>query len=338
MQGLGTTLLLSTFTRLLQVRLGPRQELLDVGVIDEGLGIYFGLTTGGGTLYAVARNLDIRKEVQDPRLPTNALLVYRPPWRAGRRESLELPGAADLHQIRLRDGLLWVVSGASPELLAFDPDTGRPAGQLALGNLVPPDLRREAPAAHPGDRYHFNSLHFAPGRLLALAHNWDEGSFALELAYEGPGPLFARPRLLGVHRGLGTASHDVLWSEAGLYVLDSGGGRLLGPAGATCALDRGGERPFPRGLAAGRTHLFVGHGSCSDDREGRLRGPSWLRVLRRDTLEEEAAIEVGPHGNTCDCLLLSEPDLTDGAEPATWWLRPLRPFLRKREFDFPASG
>jgi hypothetical protein len=78
-----TTLLLSTFTHLLQVTLDPAHRLLEVRTVEEGLGIYFGLTRDGRTLYAVARNLDIHKSVVDSWQPANAVHVYRWPWRPG---------------------------------------------------------------------------------------------------------------------------------------------------------------------------------------------------------------------------------------------------------------
>jgi hypothetical protein len=300
-----TTLLLSTFTSLLRLTFDPPHQLQDVTKLHEGWGIYFGLTAGRDQVFAVARNLNINKQVQDPRQPTNNILTFPQPAPIKEGWSWTVPGTSDLHQIRYHDRLLWVVNGRRPELLAVDPLTRTTVGQVPLAELVPVELRHDAPANHPDDYYHFNSLHFCEDRLFVLAHNWDHGSFVLELRYPDPDLFFGRPQLIQVHTNLGLQSHDVFSDGRSLYVLDSAHGCLLTNDGRTCPVGltelRGG---YLRGLAVTDAYFYIGQGSFSDARIDRLMGMSWISVVDRQTLKVVSVLEVGPYGNTCDLLLL----------------------------------
>ncbi len=126
------------------------------------------------------------------------------------------------------------------------------------------------------DRYHFNSLYFSAGRLFVLAHNWDYGSFALELEYRGADSLFRSPRVCGVHTGLGRQSHDVYLEDGLLYVLSSLDAQLLASNGAA-------------------HRLGLDSSNC------------------RASGQPAAIVDVGPYGNPCNLLLMNEPDWSDGA-------------------------
>jgi FkbM family methyltransferase len=225
--------------------------------------------------------------------------------------------ANDLHQIRWRDGLLWGVSGRCPELWAADPARRERVGAVSLSDLVPDSLRHAAPPARPDDRYHFNSLHFHGNRLWVLAHNWDHGSFAMELEYRDSFALLRRPRVLRVLPNLGNASHDVFPESNRVWVLDGEGGRLLGSDKQAIPItDPAGEiRLFPRGLAVGRDVLVVASGENNADRSIRMLGRTFLSVVDRRTLQMLTTIELGPYSNSCDLLLVSESDATDAPAP-----------------------
>lgn len=300
-----TTFLLSTLTSLLRFTLDFRLRVTAVERLHQGHGIYFGLTRGGNHVFAVARNLDIHKNIQDPAEAINNILVFPWPWRGERWQSFTIPGTTDLHQVRFHDGLLWLVNGRHPELLAIAPGSRAVVGQVPLARLVPPDLEHEPPADHAEDCYHFNSLHFASDRLFVLAHNWDRGSFVMEFAYEDAPSFLQRPELLRVHRGLGAQSHNILTDGSTLYVLDSAHGRLVTSDGRACDLSGASDqRSYLRGLAVNHRFLFVAHGYYSDDRAGRLCCPCFVSVLERETLRVVEQLEVGPHGNPCELLLL----------------------------------
>jgi hypothetical protein len=319
----GHVCLLTTFQSLLRVTLDERFRLQEVRTLDSGRGIYFGLTRGEREVFVVARNIDVHKRVINPELPTNAILSLDPDADGPGPAAWTLPEFADLHQIRYRDGLLWVVNGRDPELVAADPVARRCVGAVSLGSLVPAELRHEALPQHPGDPYHFNSLHFGRRHLWLLAHNWSYGSFALELEYAGPESLLRKPRVSRIMTRLGYQCHDLLAEGKRLYMLDGQGSRLVTSDQRTGLVGTGplGASHFPRGLAAGEQFFFVGSGANSRDREGRDSGPSYLTVLDRRSLEVVASLDVGPFGNTCGLLLLSEPDATDCLPPRSWLRR-----------------
>ncbi|MFN4260121.1 MAG: hypothetical protein ACK4RK_12565 [Gemmataceae bacterium] len=308
---MAATLLMSTFTALLRVTIDDQHQLAAVEPLHTGMGIYFGLTAGQGHVFAVARNLDIHKQVLDARWGRNNILVSPYPFDPTSWQAWTLPEFADLHQIRFHGGLLWIVNGRAPELLAVDPRSRRLVVQLPLADMVPAEWQHPAPPEHPEDRFHFNSLFFTEDRLFVLAHNWDEGSFVLELSHAGPETALAMPRVARMYPHLGRNSHDVYWDGERLLVLDSGGCRVLtsdGQAGVFGSTEtRGG---FLRGLAVDDRFLYVGQGSFSDARADRMNGASWLVILERPTLRPLAMLDVGPFGNTCDLLLLDPPPAT----------------------------
>jgi hypothetical protein len=305
--------LLSTFQELLRVTLDEQLRLCDVRRLDSGRGIYFGLTRGEDEVFVVARNLDIHKRPLNPGLPTNCVLSLDPDGEGPCRDPWTVPEFADLHQVRYRDGLLWVVNGRCPELLAVDPVARRCVAGLSLADLVPAELHHEIPPQYPGDRYHFNSLHFGRRSLWVLAHNWDWGSFALELDYPSPSAFFRKPRVLRVVKELGRQAHDLLVEGDRLHALDGDGNRLVtaGPTGPLAGVVLPGPNHFPRGLGAGEHYFFVAGGANAVDRQGRETSASHLTVLDRRSREVVTTLELGPFGDTCGVLLLSERDATD---------------------------
>lgn len=307
-----TVLWQSTFTGLLEVTLGPDHRLRGVRAIDRGRGIYFGLSRAGDRVFAVARNQGPDGQVVAPGRPTNTLIDLPAPGAAGPERVWSVPGTRGAHQIRYHDGLVWLMNCREPELVAFDPGRGEVVGGVALGPLVPDELRHPPPAEHPGDGYHFNSLDFVGDRLFVLAHNWGHGSFALELGYPGATAFLRTPRVRAVHTGLGTQAHDVFADEGRLFVLDSGAGRLVVSGGGRAGPPGG--LGFARGLAVNHDFIFIGHGTVGR-REDRVTSPTHITVLDRRTSAVVAAVDVGPFGNPCDLLLMSEPDWSDTGHP-----------------------
>jgi hypothetical protein len=305
----GQQLLLTTAQALLEVRLDSDTGAWGIGnvrVLHTDLGIYFGLARSRDSVFAVARNrLDRDGATLQDSLPTDNILELDASNLCRLISRFSSPEWVDIHQIRVRDGLLWVVSGRAPELLGVSLRARSVIRRLALREYVPVDLRHPAPAEHPEDPYHFNSLHFARRRLFVLAHNWSQGSFCLEFAYRGPGSFFADPRLVHVWRGLGTMAHDVLLDDEQLVVLDSGRSLVVRTDGASSAL-RGddGKQLFLRGLGATDSHLFIGAGEVHSERDRRAVGRTWIHVLDRPTLAPLASLDLGLFGNTMDVLAL----------------------------------
>ena len=304
-------LLVATSQSLLEVRLesdSSAWRLKNVQPVQTDLGIYFGLARWGQSLFVVARNrLDRDGPAGQLVLPTDNILELDASDPNRVRSHVWSPEWVDLHQIRARDGLLWVVSGRAPELIAVSLSTRCISQRLVLGELVPADLRHPPPENVPDDPYHFNSLHFAGRRLFVLANNWDRGSFCLEFAYRDPHSFFADPRLVQVWRGLGTGAHDVLLDHEELVVLDSGSSRVCRTDGARSELrDESGRTRFLRGLGATAAHLFVGAGEVHSERDRRAIGRTSLHVLDRKTLAQQASLDLGAHGNSMDVFILAE--------------------------------
>ena len=298
-------LLQSTFTCLLEVTLTTDHRLEQVRKIDEGHGVYFGLSRERDRVFAVARNTDVNGQTVDPEYPTSTLISVPD------GKHWAIPDTRGLHQIRCHEGLIWLMSCRDPELVVFDPESGSVIGTVSLASLVPRELQHPIPSEHPTDRYHFNSLYFAKERLFVLAHNWGYGSFALELDYPGVDEFLRRPRVVQTHTGLGNQSHDIYVEDNRLHVLDSGNGRLL-IAGEDSRSSGAKEQKqsFARGLAVNADHFFIGHGSFAK-RDERVTGPTQISVLDRRTLEVLAVVDVGQFGNPCDLLMVSERDWSD---------------------------
>jgi len=302
---IGTSLLVSTPTSLLHVTLDAQHRLQSVRRVHHGQGVYFGLARSEQRVYAMARNLNMQGKVRDSRYGVNAILEFTWPGLGPAEQLWQVQGMRDPHQMCFHDGLLWVVSGYRPELQAWNPQERRLVGQVFLVDLVPPVLRHAAPPHHPEDPYHFNSLHFSDNRLWVLAHNWQDGAFALELAYEGPASLFSQPRCLQVHAGLGLESHNVHVDGQGLLVLSSADNSVATASGKTHPVPGlPGQRGFLRGLGVDRQVLFLGQGTFSEERSGRQTGPTRIVVLERSTLHQLAVVDVGAYANPCDLLLL----------------------------------
>jgi hypothetical protein len=162
--------------------------------------------------------------------------------------------------------------------------------------VLPSDLRR---TDQPVDQYHFNSISSTPGRLFVLAHNWGEGSFALELLFDPQPGQLPVPSLRSIHRGLGHASHDIVFDEETLFVLDGEGGALIArghPAGQAKLPDKE-TRPFPRGLIVMSDKLIVGYGSWSAEHGERAASSTRLCVYDRGSLDLRLDFDLGPFGN-----------------------------------------
>ncbi|HTR18245.1 MAG TPA: hypothetical protein VMI52_14610 [Acetobacteraceae bacterium] len=300
------TAIVSSYLALLRVEFDLATGHGATTPIDTGRGVYFGLTRDGDRLLVAARN----------RLPGGRArggetdVIHTLDLAGGvLRPWLRDPELDDLHQIRRIGDRLGVVLGHGSKVTMFDLRSGARRGEIALLPLVPEPLRCPVSPAHPTDPHHFNSLGVDGESLLVLAHNWERGSFALELDHAA-----APARLVAVHQGLGRASHDVARIDGTLHVLDSEGGRLLlrGASERAVTLPRLSSPGFARGLAITARHVLITYGFWSAERFGRVRTPTRLCVLDRATWAIVADMELGLFGNPTAIRVVSEPDLADG--------------------------
>jgi len=300
----GTTLnlLVSTHVALLHTVLDIAAGKADVTVLHDACPVYFGLTAcAGGTLIA-ARNVGLDFRVVTPGLPRNAIWLL-PHGSKTPEPYIAHPVLFDLHQIHAVGNWPFVVIGRGSRLAVFDIATRQLAACFDLQSVLPPDLRR---TDRPADPYHFNSISSAGGRLLVLAHNWQEGSFALELHCDAALGQLPVPVLHTIHRNLGHASHDIVFDRGTLFVLDGEGGALIarGHSAGRAQLSEQGTKPYPRGLIVMADRLVVGYGSWSAEHADRATSPTRLCVLDRESLELRLDLELGPFGNPCALSLL----------------------------------
>ena len=306
----GQRLLISTFDAILLVTLSST-GIENVKPLVSDHGIYFGMSRSSGTLYVAARNLTIEREIRDSSQPTNSIEEWDLTSNTRKRRWTH-EAMSDLHQIRVNGRHLFVLSGRSPALLIFDRRSRSLIATVDLDKYVPEEMRHPPPETYPEDTYHFNSLTFAQGRVLILAHNWNYGSFALEFEMNLQELLNGRLRLLTIHKNLGFESHDVFLDElSDLYVLDSKGNTLLCNGKRLMDFPSAG---FPRGLAATAAFLFIASGRSSPTREGRTSSETRLLVINRRTGYLAGDFNLGDHGNSCDVTLLDDLDMTDANE------------------------
>jgi hypothetical protein len=314
--------LATTFSSVLDLDIDLSRGSISSRVIENDKGIYFGLTRSRGSILYAARNQDIHKGKPSPDAGSNQICSLRS--GSGSVSPLIVDGQLrDLHQIRALGRWLFVVQGEGSSLAIYDGKRGQLVRHVELEPFVPADMRHEGPEHYPADPYHFNSIAFDGRRALVLAHNWQHGSFALELSFRigrsGPDDF----NLVEVHRSLGTYAHDIARVGGILYVLDSGGGQLItrAPEQRTFPILTEGAKPFPRGLAITKDLVLIGYGEASDYRDARVASPTRLRVLDRTALSVVMDVAIGSFGNSCDILVISERDLTD-CSPAFWrhWL------------------
>ena len=316
------TILVTTFSNLLEVSLSEEFRLKNVKVIDAGRGVYFGMTKYFGGYFVVARGACGNDEESD----VNGILTLDGDRRiVGEWCSRWFD---DLHQIRWHEDLLFVVNGACPELVLVRPpdpttDESEPTlvHQYALSKIVPKDLRHSAPAQHPYDQYHFNSVHVSGDEVWILAHNWGFGAFAVRFGLTDL--LNGHLELKECRQNLGIQSHDVFdirqnrsATPDALDVLSSGENCMVrsdaygSSPRKVVDLDFNGGG-FPRGLAVGQSEYIVGLGVQSDTREERKTGRSEIRVIDRPSLQTLTSINLGNFGNICDVLFVSETDFSD---------------------------
>jgi hypothetical protein len=295
-------LLVTTHVALLHVALDIEAGKADVAVLHDACPVYFGVTSGAGGMLIAARNIGLDFRVVTPGLPCNA--IWHLPYGSSALE-LYIADAVlfDLHQIHAVGNWLFVVIGRGSRLAVFDIAKRHLVGCFDLQSVLPPDLRR---TDRPADQYHFNSISFTAGRLFVLAHNWAEGSFALELPFDpAPGrlPILS---LQSIHRGLGHASHDIVFDRGTLFVLDGEGGALIARGHPVGRASIPGEetKPYPRGLIVMPDKLIVGYGSWSAERGERAASPTRLCVFERESLDLRLELDLGPFGNPSALSLL----------------------------------
>lgn len=302
----------TTFQAIVQLEINLEKKAVQQKVIEQDLGVYFGLTQCDGRILVVARNLDAEGRVKEPSRKTNAICSLKNADDAI-SSVLTHENFGDLHQIRAIKGLLCVLIDEGSRLAFFDRASWQLVSSIDLEEFVPSYLRHEAPPERPTDPYHFNSLTFCGNRAFVLAHNWGYGSFVLELELEWGARRPTLAKLVAVHESLGHEAHNAIYDGGTLHVLDSYHGILImrSRSERRIALSKGPDSIFPRGMALSRDYIIVCYGVRSEERIGRERSASRLCVLDRRTDEILLDVAFGNWGNPCDIVVTSTKDIGD---------------------------
>jgi len=317
--------IISTFDALVKVSVDLAHQRVTSQVIDEARGIYFGLTRYGNKILLAARNLDVNRIRKASALPTNTIYLLKSGTLQMdpiiRHECL-----CDLHQLRVMKQWVCVVLGEGSKIAVFEGGSWQLTREIDIAAHVPFYMRHDGPERHELDCYHFNSIFFYEDRIFLLAHNWDHGSFAMECRYSidkrGPHDL----RLIKVYEGLGFEAHDIALYDGTLYVLDSRNGMIIARERSErrVSLPNEGCRPFPRGLSVTRDYLLVCYGYWSTERSDRSNSATRLYVLDRRSLYPIMDLKIGSYGNSCDILVISEEDFSDGLKRKCNWQECIR--------------
>lgn len=243
-------------------------------VVHRGGGLYYGITASASHLMVAARGRMVSSDLPGSDERGRILLFGHD---LAPRGELEADFALrDMHEIRWHEGRLWVTCSYDNMVAIFDGRTWR--RWFPLGE--PQDL--------PRDRNHFNSLHFEPGKVAVLAHNWGASTLNFfDIHSLAPLQSFS----------LGVQAHNV-WEEGGEYfTCSSGEGLIVGHRGFRAVT--GG---FPRGIARTGGTTCVGISELAERTERdfttgilRLYGADW-QPLRECMLEHEGLVlDIRPH-------------------------------------------
>ena len=278
--------LVATSRRLFRVDL----ETSRATVVDEGFGLYFGITWDSERVYVAARwypALMPTSAIERPRL-----LVFDSDLRLMERRRFPLE-TGGLHQIFFHDGQLFCSCSREDSYAIGCED------RWSLW-YPSPDPR------HRGrDVHHFNSVWIDDDRLFLLGHN-NGPSDIWEMTYPGR-------RLVRKYR-IGHTAHNV-WRERGaLAVCNSSGGTVETVDGSILCTTGG----FPRGAAIGTDCNVIGISSVAN------RSNRWLTSGKIHVYDKawqlRKEISLGFCGQVNDIRILGEdaahnsllPPLRDG--------------------------
>lgn len=257
----------------------PTQDTLVIGTmhallwLDPFTGERHEIHKGSGSYYGIAYDehgfwVACRGDVHGRELP----FIGRWHWDGTLVQRIHAPFAlADMHQMLLADGKLWVVCAGLDRVARYDLGTGAWDRWGISGVAI---------TEYDHDEHHFNSIERDGDHVLLLAHNQPPGSYRPQACSElwrsrldgGGAELLAPARA-------GFCAHNIAQvGAANTWVCDSAGGRLRELRSGREVLTYG----FPRGLAWTEEHRFVGLSAHVYDRVKREHSESSLAVFDRD--------------------------------------------------------
>ncbi|MEM6797276.1 MAG: hypothetical protein AAF725_25110 [Acidobacteriota bacterium] len=261
-------------------------ETAEIDRVDEGHGLYFGITWDSGFFYVAARwypPLRPTSAVERPRL-----LIFDSDLRRSERRRFPVP-CGGLHQILFHEGRLICSCSREDSYI------------LGLGEEWEVWHPSEDPDHHGRDVHHFNSVWIEGGRLFLLGHN------------NGPSDVWefslAERRLIRKYRA-GLSAHNVFRHGERLAICSSGEGQIVTVGDGEALAKPGG---FPRGIALGADLNVVGISSVAN-RSNRWWTPG--KILLYDTAWKlEREIGLGLCGQVNDIRILGPDSAHHGLAP-----------------------
>lgn len=226
--------------------------------IDEGNGVYYGLTHGhDGRIFVGARRCRYGVDLAGRAAQTGTILVFNPDLTTGGELVPPFP-LRDLHQLYFFDNKLWACATHDNAIAIYS----FPGWELwhPFGKPENPD---------DPDRHHINSIWADGDEIFLVGHSKTSGC------------VHVFDRSTRAHKrtlDFGTYAHNV-WREDGkLQVLSSLEGCIAGEDGARRPVSPGN---FVRGVVATAAHLYVGV-SENVNRAEREKGSCEVVKLDRD--------------------------------------------------------
>ncbi len=215
------------------------------------------------------------------------------PWRV----------QVNAHQIAYNAQRVWVASPWTNSLIGVP--TGQ-AGDPVEFDLINHDMHAYGTddALDENDKYHFNSLLWAEGRLFVTAHGHGGPAFINE--YDA-----AEFRLLNVRRRVGADIHGIARHGGELFWLSSKTGEVRSDSGYRLPLTREG---YPRGFALTEEYFIVAISEYLS-RGDRHLGDSWIQLIEREQGTVVSEIHLEDTGGINDLRLLDAYDYAHWVNP-----------------------
>jgi hypothetical protein len=278
--------------------IGHDTEKMTIEILESGRGSYYGITwspTGADLVLSHTGFEDLA--LVDPSIYTSYARGY---LTIGEQETW--PFLYSPHQI------LWVkdtivATNTGRDALATMNPSNRSIAQYRYSSVA---WDRLTPTSHDGS--HLNALFYSNGKLYVGAHNFDKGSYVLELEW----PSLKEIKRIGVQGASGI--HNIWLEEGGrLITCHSRNGALIDvESGEVLWSNR--RQGFARGLAATEDVILVGH-SENSARKNRSFSETGIWFVERSSFRTVDYHCLGHLGAVQEVRVADVPDLCHHGQP-----------------------
>ena len=257
--------------------------------IDIGKGKYFGISWNESLLYVTVGVRLAKGEEHGKKV--NRILCFDKNFNL-KTELFNLGyDIIDIHQILLKDGVLWIVNTGKNRIDKFNLKTKK------IKSWYPIRYKRNV------DINHFNSILIKEKFLYIVAHNRKKPS--LVLVYKYPRKRLKKKIILGKQ------AHNIYIDGDEIYVCDSlGTGNVISNRGNIFHIGKN----YVRGLACSKNKFFVGV-SKKAPRNERQIGDCQIYEFNRETKELNKIYKLEGAGNIYDIRILDEFEYCHNNKP-----------------------